>query len=545
MHRPGLAGSEQASDDENGDEDKQQTADRSDPDDSDEAEEQDEATAAAQAQYFDQAEQPIVKKDKKLPPFSSLPNARISRPILLALGAMGLTTPTPIQAATIPVVLMGKDVVGSSVTGSGKTVAFWVGVLERLLYRDKREAKTRVVAICPTRELAVQVCNVGKALARYTDITFCLCVGGLSLKVQEAELKKRPDILVCTPGRLIDHTRNTNSFSLDDLEVLIIDEADRILEEGFRDELTEIIQSCPHNRSSLLFSATITEDVSELARISLNKPVRIKIDDLAASSATLTQEFLRVRAGSKQDLVAREATLVAVCRRTFQARCIIFFRSKQTAHRMKVVFGLCGLRADELHGDLTQEQRLTALQRFKEGQVDYLLATDLASRGLDIKGVEVVLNFEMPNSVEIYLHRVGRTARAGRDGRALTLVGESDRKMVKQAIKKAPSDSIKQRKLEPEIVSQTVEELNGLKEEVEAVLAEEKEEREVWTVPRAAKASYRLTICVSATPASKNRDGTHQTGKHHQSPGMELGLDGCRLEMIFSDLRVLCLSSPE
>lgn len=455
-----------------------------DDDDADGHEDAPETTKqdAAQAAYFDSASQQQVattSKNKSLPPFSQLPNARLSRQILLALGAMGLNTPTPVQAATIPVVLLGKDIVGSSVTGSGKTVAFWVGVLERLLYRDKRDPKTRVVAICPTRELAVQVCNVGKALARYTDISFCLCVGGLSLKAQEAELKKRPDVLVCTPGRLIDHTRNTNSFSLDDLEVLIIDEADRILEEGFRDELTEIIRACPHNRSSLLFSATITEDVNELARLSLNKPVRIKIDDLEASSSTLTQEFLRVRAGSKQDLVAREATLVAVCRRTFQARTIIFFRSKQTAHRMKVVFGLCGMRADELHGDLTQEQRLTALQRFREGQVDYLLATDLASRGLDIKGVETVLNFEMPNSIEIYLHRVGRTARAGKSGRALTLVGEVDRKLVKQAIKKAPADSIKQRKLEAEIVSKTVEELVGMKDEVEEVLKEEQEEKEV------------------------------------------------------------------
>lgn len=157
-----------------------------------------------------------------LPPFSQLPDAKLSRPILLGLSQLGLTTPTPVQASTIPVVLLGKDVVGSSVTGSGKTVAFWVGVLERLLHRDKRTPATRVVAVCPTRELAVQVCNVGKALARYTDITFALCVGGLSLKVQEMELKKRPDIVVCTPGRLIDHVRNTNSFSLDSLEVLIM-----------------------------------------------------------------------------------------------------------------------------------------------------------------------------------------------------------------------------------------------------------------------------------------------------------------------------------
>ena len=146
--------------------------------------------------------------------------------------------------------------------------------------------------------------------------------------------------------------------------------------------------------------------------LSLDKPVRVKIDDIGASSATLTQEFLRVRTGSKADSIAREATLVSICRRTFRGRTIVFFRSKLSAHKMKVIFGLCGMRAGELHGDLTQEQRLTALQRFREGKVDYLLATDLASRGLDIKGIEYVINYEMPATVEIYLHRVGRTARA-------------------------------------------------------------------------------------------------------------------------------------
>ena len=189
------------------------------------AEDEDSVTAepVASTSYFaSPPPETAVTAKEDMPPFSSLPNAKLSRPILLALSSLGLHTPTPIQAATIPYVLLGKDIVGSSVTGSGKTVAFWVGVLERLLYRSKAEPKTRVVAICPTRELAVQVCNVGKSLARYTDIKFCLCVGGLSLKSQEVELKRRPDIVVSTPGRLIDHVRNTNSFSLDALEILIM-----------------------------------------------------------------------------------------------------------------------------------------------------------------------------------------------------------------------------------------------------------------------------------------------------------------------------------
>lgn len=316
-----------------------------------------------------------------IPPFSAMPGASISRPILLGLSGLNLTTPTPIQAQTIPVALLGKDIVGSSITGSGKTVAFWVGILERLLYRDKKEARTRVVVICPTRELAVQVHNVGQALARYTDIRFCLCVGGLSLKVQEADLKKRPDVVVSTPGRLIDHVRNTPSFFLDSLEILVIDEADRILEEGFRDELTEIIDSCPHNRQTMLFSATITEDIQTLARLSLQKPVRIAIDAAHTTSTNLSQEFVKV----KQENL-REAILVALCEKSFssQGKTIIFFRSKVGAHRMKILFGLFGLKADELHGDLSQEMRLTALKRFKEGEVAFLLATDLASVGPSI-----------------------------------------------------------------------------------------------------------------------------------------------------------------
>ena len=309
-----------------------------------------------------------------LPSFSALPGASLSRPILLGLASLKLVTPTPVQAQTIPVALLGKDIVGSSITGSGKTVAFWVGVLERLLYRDKKVASTRVVVICPTRELAVQVHNVGMTLARYTDIRFCLCVGGLSLKAQEADLRARPDILVCTPGRLIDHVRNTASFTLESLEILIIDEADRILEEGFRDELSEIISSCPHDRQTMLFSATVTEDINTLARLSLQKPVRIQIDAQHSTSRNLVQEFIKVR-----HVTHRAAILVKLCRERFNEKCIIFFNSKLGAHRMKIIFGLLGLKAEELHGDLTQEVRLNALKRFRDGQVGFLLATDLAS----------------------------------------------------------------------------------------------------------------------------------------------------------------------
>ncbi|KDE02678.1 hypothetical protein MVLG_06784 [Microbotryum lychnidis-dioicae p1A1 Lamole] len=410
--------------------------------------------------------------------FATLPGCTISRQLLLALSSLSLAVPTPIQRECIPIAMMGKDIVASSATGSGKTVAFWIGVLERLLHRDRRESMTRVVVITPTRELAVQVHGVGKALARYTDVEFCLCVGGLSLKVQEAELKQRPDIVVSTPGRLIDHVRNTPSFTMDGVEILVLDEADRMLEEGFRSELEEIIEAAPRSRQTLLFSATVTESIAQLTRLSMNKPVRVKVDQMGATAPGLVQES--IERGFRSGERTREALLVTLCARSFATgRTIIFFRSKAQAHRMKIIFSLVGQglqKADELHGDLTQEQRLESLKRFREGECSFLLATDLASRGLDIKGIDNVINYEMPRSIEIYLHRVGRTARAGAG--ALTLVGESDRKLVKLAVKHAPPESIQQRVIPVEAHFDVLEQLQELESEVKAVQREEREEIE-------------------------------------------------------------------
>lgn len=470
--------------------------------------------ATAESTYFAKAPSTATStittnealKSKSLPPFSALPGCKLSRPILLGLQSLGLTTPTPVQAQTIPIALTGKDIVGSSITGSGKTVAFWVGVLERLLYRDKKDPRTRVVVICPTRELAVQVHNVGSALARYTDIRFCLCVGGMSVKAQEADLKSRPDIVVSTPGRLIDHVRNTPSFSLDALEILIIDEADRILEEGFKDELAEIINACPFSRQSMLFSATITEDIESLARLSLRKPVRIAIDAAQSTSVNLTQQFVKVRSES-----LREGILVALCRTQFkEGQTIVFFRSKVGAHRAKILFALCGLTADELHGDLTQEQRLMALKRFREGQVQFLLATDLASRGLDIRGIETVVNYEPPKSFDIYLHRVGRTARAGKVGRAITLVGEADRKLTRQAVKSSGADNVSALTVDAEAVKAAVEEVTSLKDAIGEVIAEEKEEKQV-SGPSLTHMVFHRLMRVSA---STHRDGTAERPEH-------------------------------
>jgi ATP-dependent RNA helicase DDX27 len=245
------------------------------------------------------------------------------------------------------------------------------------------------------------------------------------------ELRNRPDVVIATPGRLIDHVRNSPSFTLDSLDILVLDEADRMLSDGFADELAEIVKSCPASRQTMLFSATMTDSVDQLVKASLNKPVRLFVDPKRSTARGLVQEFVRVRAGKETE---RSAILVALCKRSFKSGVLIFLRSKKLAHQLRIAFSLLGMKCDELHGDLSQEQvgfvlfskcrslihasqRLRALQNFRNGSVDYLLATDLASRGLDIKGIHTVINYDMPGQLAQYLHRVGRTARAGEEGR--------------------------------------------------------------------------------------------------------------------------------
>ncbi|KCV68094.1 adenosinetriphosphatase [Fonticula alba] len=231
----------------------------------------------------------------------------LSRPILRAINALGFSKPTPIQSRAIPVALAGRDICASAVTGSGKTAAFMIPVLERLLFRARGVAACRVLVLTPTRELAVQCHSVASKLASFTDIQISLLVGGLSTRQQEAELRKRPDVLIATPGRLIDHIQNSQSFDLSSIEVLIIDEADRMLEDGFKDELNEIIRNCPRGRQTMLFSASMTDDVDELIRLSLVSPVPLYVDRSNDLAKNLIQEFVRVRDDSA---AAREALII-------------------------------------------------------------------------------------------------------------------------------------------------------------------------------------------------------------------------------------------
>ncbi|EON97845.1 putative atp-dependent rna helicase drs1 protein [Phaeoacremonium minimum UCRPA7] len=441
--------------------------------------EDEDAEEAAKREAFFAPEEPAKpgKKDGQ----SSFQTMSLSRPILRGLTSVGFTKPTPIQAKTIPIALMGKDVVGGAVTGSGKTAAFIVPILERLLYRPKKVPTSRVVILTPTRELAIQCHAVATKLASHTDIKFCLAVGGLSLKVQEAELRLRPDVIIGTPGRFIDHMRNSASFAVETVEILVLDEADRMLEDGFADELNEILTTLPKSRQTMLFSATMTSSVDQLIRVGLNKPARIMVDSQKQTVTTLTQEFVRLRPGREDK---RMGYLLHICKTLYSERVIIFFRQKKIAHQMRIIFGLLGLSCAELHGSMNQAQRIASVEAFRDGKVSFLLATDLASRGLDIKGVDTVINYEAPQSLDIYLHRVGRTARAGRSGVAVTLAAEPDRKVVKAAVKagKAQGAKISSRIIEPAIADEWQDKIDDLEDEVEMVMQEEKEEKQMAQV---------------------------------------------------------------
>ena len=316
-------------------------------------EEIDDLDEQARRKAFFAPEEELSKAKTKGITSSSFQSMSLSRPILRGLAAVGFSEPTPIQTKTIPIALEGKDVVGGAVTGSGKTAAFIIPILERLLYRPKKVPTSRVAILMPTRELAVQCFSVAKRLASFTDVTFCQLVGGFSLREQESVLRSRPDVIVATPGRFIDHMRNSASFTVDTLEILVLDEADRMLEDGFADELNEILTTIPRSRQTMLFSATMTDTVDRLIRVGLNRPVRLMIDARKQTVGTLVQEFVRLRPGREDK---RLGYLLYLCQNLFTDRVIIFFRQKKEAHRIRIIFGLCGIKAAELHGSMSQEQ---------------------------------------------------------------------------------------------------------------------------------------------------------------------------------------------
>ncbi|KAL1971237.1 hypothetical protein VTN77DRAFT_189 [Rasamsonia byssochlamydoides] len=338
-------------------------------------------------------------------------------PLCEACEALGYKAPTPIQAEAIPLALQGRDLIGLAETGSGKTAAFALPILQALM--DKPQAYFGLV-LAPTRELAYQISQSFEALGSTISVRSAVIVGGMDMVPQAIALGKKPHIIVATPGRLLDHLENTKGFSLRTLKYLVMDEADRLLDMDFGPILDKILKVLPRERRTYLFSATMTSKVESLQRASLSNPLRVSVSSKYQTVSTLLQSYLFFPHKHK------DIYLVYLLNEFAGQSAIVFTRTVHETQRIAILLRALGFGAIPLHGQLSQSARLGALGKFRSRSRDILVATDVAARGLDIPSVDVVLNFDLPPDSKTYIHRVGRTARAGKSGRAISFVTQYD-----------------------------------------------------------------------------------------------------------------------
>jgi ATP-dependent RNA helicase RhlE len=353
-------------------------------------------------------------------------NLGLAKPLLRALAERGYERPTPIQAQAIPVVLSGRDLLGIAQTGTGKTAAFALPILQRLA-ADRRPAPRRgcrVLVLSPTRELASQIADSFRAYGRHMGLTTAVVFGGVKHAPQVRALTAGVDVLVATPGRLLDHMQEKVA-QLGAVEVFVLDEADQMLDLGFLPPIRRIVATLPKVRQNLFFSATMPGEIGKLAHDLLRDPARVQVTPAATPLAVVEQRVLFVETDRKRQLLAELFADSGV------GRALVFTRTKRGADRVGKYLSGAGVSADSIHGDKSQGQRERALAAFKSGAVRALVATDIAARGIDIEAVTHVVNFDLPNVPESYVHRIGRTARAGAGGVAISLVSDDERSLLR------------------------------------------------------------------------------------------------------------------
>src|SRR5471030_1544310 len=359
--------------------------------------------------------------------------------ILRALTEQGYVHPTPIQAQAIPVLLQGRDVMGAAQTGTGKTAGFALPIIQLLLAHASPSMSparhpVRALILTPTRELAVQVAENVKAYAQHTPLRSTVVFGGMDMKGQTVILKGGVEIVIATPGRLLDHIEQKN-ISLSQVQMLVMDEADRMLDMGFLPDLQRIINLLPKQRQNLMFSATFSPEIKKLANTFLNNPLTIEVARSNATAERVTQVVYKVEENQKHALVAH------ILRQRDLKQVIVFSNTKIGASRLARGLEQEGMNATAIHGDKTQQERMAALESFKKGEIDVLVATDVAARGLDITDLPCVINYDLPYNAEDYVHRIGRTGRAGASGDAIAIYSDKDvrvladiEKLIKQTI---------------------------------------------------------------------------------------------------------------
>jgi len=372
----------------------------------------------------------------------------LSEPITRALTEEKYVTPTPIQAAAIPVLMTGRDLIGIAQTGTGKTASFALPILHRLSVEPKRREplSARVLVLTPTRELAAQIVQSFFAYGKHLRINAALAIGGVPIGRQVRALQQGVDILVATPGRLVDLMRS-NAVRLDKIEFLVLDEADRMLDMGFIQPIRLIVSKLPKARQSLFFSATMPPPIAELAAQMLRDPATVAVTPVSSTAERIAQRIIHIDRGGKQGLLAD------LLKRETINRALVFTRTKHGAD--KVVRGLVklGIAAEAIHGNKSQSQRERVMAAFRSGQIRTLVATDIAARGIDVDGISHVFNFDLPNEPESYVHRIGRTARAGAEGVAISFCDGEERgylrdieKLIRASI---PSEGEPQKQVAP------------------------------------------------------------------------------------------------
>jgi len=344
----------------------------------------------------------------------------LSEALLQDLAHAGFVSPTPIQEQAIPPALTGRDVIGCAQTGTGKTAAFVIPIIERLAPLPKGQPQALILA--PTRELALQTLATVEKLGRSHHISATVIVGGADMQAQVRGLRQRPDVLVATPGRLLDHMWN-GTILLSSIKMLVLDEADRMLDMGFAPQITQILDALPEQRQTFLFSATLPADLARLVQASVNNPVRVMVAPSATTAEGVTQALHHTSHADKPDL------LLSLLKAD-QATALVFTRTKHRADRLGRLLGRAGHRVAVLHGDRSLSQRRAALEGFRRGAFRVLVATDIAARGIDVANIGHVINFDLPNCPEDYVHRIGRTARMKTTGRATSFVTGEDRRQL-------------------------------------------------------------------------------------------------------------------
>ena len=371
-------------------------------------------------------------------------NFNLSKLIIKGLSEMEYYTPTKVQEKVIPIVINGHDVLVNSETGSGKTACYLLPIIQKIIIsRTSKKNKLiyQALILVPTRELALQCNEMLSKLSKYIDLNYIFLCGGMSVENQTNKIKNNlPDIIISTPGRLIDMLYNFKSINLENVNILVLDEADKLLELGFKDEIMEILNIIKKNlnRQTLLFSATLNPKVIDLGENALNNPIKIKIAQSAILS-NLTQSIVRLKFENieENEYEKRMSYLINLINKKKLYRTIIFFNTKSECHKSKIMLSKFNINSCvEINSNINQTERIKSLDNFQKGKVKFLLATDIAGRGIDIDKVRYVINFQMPLLTERYIHRIGRTARKGYIGESITICSEKDRSVLKKLLKK-------------------------------------------------------------------------------------------------------------